>query len=348
MITIKDVAKRAKVSPSTVSLVLNNKTKQARISDKTRHHVLATMKEMDYVPSLYARHINHKSTYTLGIIVRDIMHPVTALIAEGIKDEATKNKFQVILGVSSANPEQERDYINNFLSRRVDGLIVIPVASGENIAELEKLHSQRFPVVICKEHYFAQANSVVYDVEAGSYTATKYLLKLGHRRIATAYGSLSEPSSRAKFNGYCWALQEAGVTITDELQLLKNNSHKADMGIHIGRVILDMDDKPDAVLFVNDEMASQAMNVLMDAGIRVPDDISLIGFDGIISEYSFRIPLTTIRSPLHRVGQTAVKVLMKSIKASTKEGNEDKEHLQPVSVRLIPELVIRKTTSSKK
>ncbi|MCD4831262.1 MAG: LacI family transcriptional regulator [Anaerohalosphaeraceae bacterium] len=350
-VSIKQVAEKAKVSQSTVSVVFNNRTREIGISEKTRKHVLATAKELNYIPSFYARHISRKSTFTIGMIVRDVMRPTTAMVVDGVKSEATKDKYQIILGISSFDPEQERGYIKSFLSRRVDGLIVIPVASKETIKEVEELSSRGFPLVACKQAFMANVDSVIHDVEFGTYLAAKHLLELGHRRIACVYTDFSGPSAMDKYNGYRRAMQEYGFdSMSKELLITIDNNSKQEYGKIAGQKILAMDTLPDAVLFVNDEMASGAMNVLMDAGVRVPDDMSLIGFDGIIPADIFRVPLTTVRSPHYKIGQTAVKILMKKIEAAKEnpDNQQEKQASPRQSIKLAPELIIRESTAPRK
>ena len=348
-VSIKEVAEKAKVSQSTVSVVLNKRTREIGISEKTRKHVLAVAKEMDYIPSFYARHISRKSTFTIGMVVRDIMRPTTAMVVDGVKSEATKDNYQVILGISSFDPEQERGYIRNFLSRRVDGLVVIPVDSRETIQEIDNLYSRGFPIVACKQAFMTQADSVIHDVEFGTYLAAKHLLELGHRRIACVYTDFPGPSAGDKYRGYCRAMSEYGLeAVSKELLVTIDKSNK-EFGRTAGQAILAMDPLPDAVLFVNDEVASGAMNVLMDAGVRVPDDMSLIGFDGVIPEDTFRVPLTTVRPPHYEVGRQAVKILMEKIESAKENPDNNEKPAGPrKSIKLAPELIIRKSTAPRK
>lgn len=345
--TIKDVAKRASVSPSTVSLVINDRSDALGISHKTKDRVLSAMKELNYVPSLYARHIRKKSTFTIGMIVTDISHPVTAGIVEGIKQEIVdwKENYEVIFGVSSTKAAEERNYLNNFLSRRVSGLIVIPVASGETIKDIEELFGQGFPIIICKQPFYAKADSVIHDVRAGEYFATKHLIEVGCKKIAAVYDSfqgLKEPSSYAKYSGYRQALDETGLEFKNEY-LLQVNILSEDVGEYTADMILALVDKPDGIVFINDEVASRTMISLLKRGVRIPQDLSIVGFDGLMPADSFQIPLTTVKTPIAELGKETAKLLYKRIKELELMGKDYAP--KPKHIRLVPDLIIRESTS---
>ena len=302
-VTIQDVARRVKVSPSTISKVINGPSKHNRISKATRTKVLDVMREMGYVPNLYARSIRRGSTLTIVMIVSDIMHQSVALVVEGAKSEATKTKHQIILGVSSDDPEQETSYIENFLSRRVDGLIVIPAGSGGNLKELERLYETGFPLVICEATVATNSiDSVMTDVEAGSYIATEYLIKSGHTKIAFCAGHPTWPSAKSKFHGYRRALEDYDIEVYDDFYIKTESSH-FESGAIGAKAVLNLKNQPTAIIFHNDEMAAGAMKPLIAAGVRIPEDISLIGFGNTPFSDSLLVPLTTMDYPLFKIGQ---------------------------------------------
>ena len=305
------------------------------------------MREMSYVPNLYARSIRRGSTLTIGMIVSDIALQSVALMVEGAKPEAAKTKHQIILGVSSDDPEQETSYIENFLSRRVDGLIVIPAGSGENMEELERLYQTGFPLVVC-ETTAAPSNidSVTTDVEAGSYIATEYLIKNGHKKIAFCAGHPTWPSAKSKFQGYRRALEDYNIELYDDFYIKTESSH-IESGATGAKAVLTLNNRPTAIIFHNDEMAAGAMKEFIAAGIRVPEDISLVGFGNTPFSDSLLVPLTTMDYPLFEIGQKAVSTIVERMTENNSK-NFDKASRIPVSMRFTPKLTIRNSVMSLK
>ncbi|MCD4823650.1 MAG: LacI family transcriptional regulator [Phycisphaerae bacterium] len=346
-VTMMDIAKRANVSRSTVSLVISDRWREMRISPDTREKVLKAIREMGYVPNLYARSLRRQSTFTIGMVATNILHPAVAMIVEGAKKAATQKKYKIILGISSDQPDQERDYIENFRSRRVDGLIVIPSPCGSTILELEKLSSTGFPLVLCQDDSTAKVDFVASGVEAGAYEATKYLFDLGHRRIAICSGRPTWISALAKYRGYRRAMEDCGLSLDDRFYIRTENSNLA-AGRNAAEQILKLDERPDGVLFHNDEMAAGAMLGLREAHVRIPEDMSLIGFDNLSLSKATPVPLTTVASSLDEVGRIATEILLAKIEAVSESPQDKKSNQELRSVRLVPKLIIRNSCAARK
>jgi len=280
------------------------------------------------------------------MVATNILHPAVALIVEGAKKAATQKKYKIILGISSDQPDQERDYIENFRSRRVDGLIVIPSPCGGTIPELEKLSSTGFPLVLCQDCSTTRVDVVTIDVEAGAYEATKYLFDLGHRRIAICSGRPTWVSALAKYQGYRCAMEDCGLPLDKRLYIRTENSDLA-AGREAAEQILKLEERPDGVLFHNDEMAAGAMITLREAHVRIPDDMSLIGFDNLPLSEITPVPLSTVASPLNKVGQTACEMLLTRVEAASKPPQTDESKQVFHSVRLALRLIIRNSCANR-
>ena len=346
-VTMKDVATKANVSPTTVSLVLNGRDRDYKISQKTRQKVLKVIQDVGYVPDLYAQTMRQRETLTIGMVLTNILNPSVALIAEGAKAEAVKHGYHVILGLSSDEADQERFYVKNFLSRRVDGLIVSPAPSGETMGDLEKLFSRGFPLVVTTLYPGVEIDHVGDNSVTGSYQAVKYLVELGHKRIALVSGYPTWPSAQQKYRGYQDALNDMEIDQQEDLHICMEKSDQA-AGEEAAAVILQMKDKPDAIFFHNDGMAAGAINVLMNAGIRVPDDISLVGYGDLPLAQIVRVPLTTVSSPLLEIGRSAVEVLISRIQCDKEKKGTANISRPPQSVQLMPKLIIRDSTAPRK
>jgi DNA-binding LacI/PurR family transcriptional regulator len=280
------------------------------------------------------------------MIATNILHPSIALIIEGAKAEATKQGYQIILGVSSDDEQEEKKYVDNFLSRRVDGLIVVPTPSGKTIKDLEDLYAKGYPLVLCESATTANLDTVMADVEKGCYNAVEYLVKLGHRKIAFCAGHTEWISARFKFNGYRSALEDNQINIRDDfyIKMALSNYQAGRQG---GKQIFELKDRPSAVLFHNDTMAAGAIDYFLEAGVKVPEHISVIGFNDIPLAASLKVPLTTMKSPLVDIGHRSATTVLERISQKKDKHTDNKTAQAPVSIRLTPELVERNSCSSK-
>ncbi|MDD5458052.1 MAG: LacI family DNA-binding transcriptional regulator [Phycisphaerae bacterium] len=343
-VTIKDVAKKASVSPSTVSMVINRRHINSRISKNTRQKVLDVIRESGYVPNLYARSIRNGSTFTIGIIVEDIDSP-SRMIIKGAKLPASEKGYHVIASETNDKADEERFCIENFLSRRVDGIIIIPAASGETLGYLKELYSTGFPLVICGRPFVTEMDSVFDHLEGGSFRATSYCIEQGHTKIAYCAGNpegmIYKLSVLPRYQGYLKALEENGIVQLPKNYYITTKTVDHAGGEEAAEAILKMAEKPTVIVFRNDEMAAGAIHYLRSKNIRVPDDISIVGYGNKSFAGILEVPLTTISPLKTEIGERAVRIILDKIENSKKNKGSEDTNRTVTSVGLMPELVIR-------
>jgi len=328
MATIKDVAERAGVSITTVSHVLN----QTRfVSEELRASVLAAMEELNYRPNVLARSLRRGETKTLGLVVPDNSNPFFAEIARVVEDVGFARGYSVILCNSDGQPKKEAAYIEVLIAKQVDGVIFI--AAGSDPQHLEEFTLAGIPVVVAdREIPQDLADVVLVDNEQGGYDATRYLLDLGHRRIACITGPSHLTPSADRVRGYRRALAEAGIAGDEDLIVPGDfRSHGGEVAM--GR-LLGLQNPPSAVLACNDLMAIGAMRAIGAAGLRIPEDISLIGFDDIDIASAVSPALTTVAQPIEALASEAASCLLARV--------QTKGHSEPRKrIVLATRLVIR-------
>ncbi|MBN6714515.1 substrate-binding domain-containing protein [Pseudomonas capsici] len=330
MATIKDVAALAGISYTTVSHVLN---KTRPVSDPVRIKVEAAIAQLDYVPSAVARSLKAKTTSTIGLLIPNGINPYFAELARGIEDHCERNGFCVILCNSDDNPEKQRNYLRVLLEKRVDGLIVSSVGGDVSIAG--GLAEVRTPLVIVdRELEGIDADMVRIDHEHGAYLATRHLLDLGHRDIACIGGPDNTVVAQMRFVGYRRAMQEAGVEVPPEWAIHSDFSssagHEAAVGLLSGH-------RPTAIFAGNDVIAIGVLRAAAERNIRVPRDLSVIGFDDIqMSRYVYPA-LTTVGQSIMQLGETAAEMLLSRIIGASTESS---------GRRLVtPSVVVRESTA---
>ena len=341
-VTIKDVAKQANVSSATVSAVINNNSKYVRVGKETKKRIKEAMREMNYVPNMYARTMKKGQTFTIGIILADGLSVPTAMLIKGIKSGAVGKGYHIILGPSSEEHHQELFYLENFQSRRVDGIIIVPAMSGETLPKLKELNDIGLPIVVCERPWVTDIYCVFSNFEGGTYEATNYLIKLGHSKIAFCIGNEKNPqttgSALIRYHGYRKALEAKGIEIRKDFYLTTEGVRSSD-GHELAKRIIAMSDKPTAIVARNDEIAAGALKTFLDNGVKVPQDISIIGFGNKEITETLQVPLTTIETPKLDVGKKAAEILIEKINKSKEPGTTERH--PAVSVGFMPKLIIR-------
>jgi len=320
------VAQRAGVSIATVSHVINN---TRHVSDDLRSRVLAAIEELNYQPSAVARSLRCKRTRTIGMVIPDNCNPFFAEVARGIEDASFEQGYNVILCNSDGDVEKELDYLELLIGKRVDGIVL--VSAGDSQATVDLLAGQEAAVVIVdREISDLRADLVMTDNLQGGYQATSYLLGLGHRRIACIAGPSPLTPSAARVAGYRMALTKAGVRVDE--QLILTGDFQSHNGYAAMRTLLALTEGPTAIFACNDMMAIGAICAIHQAGLSVPEDISVVGFDDIALASFTCPPLTTVAQAKHAMGILAFEIL--------RERMQD-EGLPPRRELLETELVIR-------
>jgi LacI family transcriptional regulator len=326
--TIADVAKRAGVAPSTVSRVLNN---SGYVGKETRRRVLAAVEELNYVPNVHAERLRTGASKTIAFIVIELTNPFWAEVARGVEDAVWQNGYDLILHNTAGDPERELAAIRGFRRRQVDGAIFPWLQDGWD--ELKALDEKGVSIVVlgrAPEGYGFDMFTI--DNVRGGYLATEHLLQLGHKRIAF----VSADFTRERERGYRMAMEKYGLTPDETLVFREYAAHEFERGEIVVRRLLERDELPTAIFAYNDVTAIGAWMELERQGLRVPGDISLVGFDDIPMSSLIRNGLTTVAWPHYEYGRTAAEFLLRRI-AEGKYGSGQ-------CVTMQPELIIRGST----
>jgi LacI family transcriptional regulator len=329
MPTIREVAEKAGVSPTTVSHVVNN---TRYVSEHVRNRVRLAMRELNYRPNALARSLRRGETLTLGLILPDSANPFFAEISRAIESEAFQCGYSVILCNTENNIEKERLYTEVLENKQVDGLIF--VASGEDLQAISEIAGNGLPlVVVDRDMGNLELDTVTTDNFSGGLIATQHLLSLRHQRIACITGPSNITPSADRVTGYRAALQQAGVPV-DEVLLARGDFHPAS-GYQAALQLLQRNPRPTAIFACNDLMAIGAIRAASQLGLRVPQDVSILGFDEIELASYTTPPLTSVSQPKEEIGQLAVALILERIQDHT---------LLPRRKVLSPRLVIREST----
>jgi LacI family transcriptional regulator len=332
-VRMKDIARDLGVSVVTISKVLRD---HPDVGDETRGRVLARVKELDYRPNLAARSLVTGRTYLVGLVVPDLLHPFFAEIAKSISDTLREHGYYLIISSSEEDPELEEQEINQLLARRLDTLIV---ASCRSTVELFfRIEKQKTPyVLIDRSLPGLSANFVGVDDEAVGMLATKHLIDIGCKRIAHIRGPETSPGTQ-RLEGYKRALAQSGLKTLDNYVITKRKGdvETRQRGAEAMEQLLMIKPRPDAVFCFNDPLAMGAMNHVLDQGLRIPEDVAIIGCGNLHYDDSLRVPLSSIDQHSHRIGREAARLTLAILKSKTPP--------KPESIVLEPELVVRAST----
>lgn len=327
--TIYDIARLAGVSTATVSKVFNQ---SGSISEKTKKKVLDISKELNYQPNVIASALTGKKTFTIGLLIPDMVNPFFAELARNVEDRAHELGFNLVICNTDNDMKKEIKYVQLLRQKSVDGIIV---ATGvRNDEFLKELVVQHVPIaLIAREMSVLTASTVLVDDFAGGYNATSHLIELGHKRIAIIAESMSVSSSKERVRGYKHALEEAGLSYDEDLILSTDFTIEA--GRSMALELLSRKHRPTAIFACNDLLAIGAMQAAKENGIKIPDDLSVVGFDNTILASITDPPMTTVAQPIRAMGHQVVDLI-------TEEINQTNKIKQRIV--LLPELIIRSST----
>ena len=306
--TITDIASHANVSKSTVSRVLNGTTP---VHEDKRKAVEVAMKEMNFEPNVFARGLASGQSLTIGVVTQNIGSPIYDSIAQGVLFSLSKSRYSPVFADGQWQPDIETKAVETLMGRKVDGLILIGSCLPRQ--ELDQL-KDTLPVMLVAEHIEDESwngHCLYIDNETGGYDATKHLLELGHRNIAHITGIKDQQDSIRRLNGYLRALAEAGVEVDEDL--ICEGQFDGNSGVMAIETLLLRGKSFSAIFSSNDMMAFGARLALYRRGIRVPEDVSIIGFDDRAEAAFTTPPLTTIRQPAREMGVAAADALVKLI-----------------------------------
>jgi len=330
---MKDIARDLGVSVVTVSKVLRN---HSDIGESTRERVLQRVKELDYRPNLAARSLVTGRSYLVGLVVPDLLHPFFAEVAQALSDRLKKSGYYLIISSSEEDPELEEREIDQLLARRLDALVV---ASSRSTVELFfRMERQHTPYVLIDRSFSGlSANYVGVDDVAVGVLATKHLIDVGCSRIAHIRGPENGPGIR-RLEGYKRALAQQGLSFREDYVVAQQtvDTESRLRGGEAMRKLLKLKPRPDGVFCYNDPLAMGAIDYVLEQGLRVPDDVAVIGCGNLHYDSSLRVPLSSIDQHSRRIGSEAGRLTL-GILAS-------KVPPPPENVILEPKLVVRAST----
>lgn len=327
MPSIVDVAREAGVSTATVSRAINTPEK---VAQKTRRRVNAAIEKLQYNPEENRSTLSAALTHMILIIIPDFSNMFFSDILSGMNESALKNGYSLLVAASNSIIERERELVKLLDKRQADGVIFLsPLLSDE---ELKRI-SFRYPLVQCCEYSETSAlTHVSIDNYDACRTAMEYLISLGHRKIAMLSSTNRFISTKQRESAYKAALSEHGIDLIPGLQ--RRGTYSFFSGYENMRQLLKHPQRPTAVLAVADTVAAGAMRAISEAGLRVPEDISVIGFDNVDLCSMITPTLTTMSQPRKRLGMTAVELIMEKISGDTEQK----------SIYLPHELIVRQST----
>ncbi|MBV9267227.1 MAG: LacI family DNA-binding transcriptional regulator [Acidobacteriaceae bacterium] len=328
-VSIKDIARIAGVSHSTVSRALRG---SELIPPHTRERIQRIAAEQGYSASAIARSLVTQRTNAIGIVVTSIADPFNGEVVDGLEQTANAAGYSVVLATSQADPKREISIVQTLRERRVDGIIIASSRVGALYAE--DLAPLEVPIVLLNnQHAGGFGNSIGIDNVDGAEQATEYLLKLGHRKIAYIRDRSGMQSDEERCQGYQNALRRHGVRIRK--QLIASGDGKPQAGRRAAAELLSRAERVTAVFSYNDMTALGVLEEASARHLRVPEDLSVCGFDDIFFARFLHPPLTTVRQPKHELGERAMKLLLEVLSG---------QHTNKV-VKVRGELVIRQSTA---
>lgn len=307
-ITMRQIAARARVSVGTVSHVINH---TAGVREPVRRRVLEAIERLGYQPSLLARGLRRNQTTIIGVIIPDISNPFFPLVVRGVEDIAYQNSYRLMLCNADNDAQKEQVYFDELRAYRMAGLIVIPSVNSRLVAAAGT--AGELPVICldrCPEGW--KGDSITVDNTEGAYQATRYLLELGHRRIAAITGQLHVTSAVERLKGFKRALREFGITMAPEY--IQEGRFDRLSGYEKSLMLLQFSPRPTAIFAANDLVALGVLAAMRELGLRCPEDVSLTGFDDL-ELASFTNPaLTTVAQPAYQMGARAAALLFERLR----------------------------------
>ena len=335
MVRLKDIAQLVGVSVMTVSKALRD---APDVSAATKAMIKKLALDMGYVPDSSAQGLRTKTTKLFGLVIPTTANPIYARIVFAIEERAHELGYDLLIAHTYNKPEREDAVLRRLLSRRVDGLFITPVYRFEAEARIyQEIIVRNVPTVLLGAPAAFCKNFPAIEIEdlVASYNATKHLIGLGHKKIAYLTGPPAAPWAHERFEGFRRALREAGLQVDDKLVFQAGNT--IEDGTKAALQMLNEGVQPTAIQAVSDLVAIGCAETMLQQGIKIPDDVSIVGFGNILAAEFYRVPLTTVSQPKYRLGMAAMETMMNLIKG-------EKFQLK----RLAAEFVERKSTAAPK
>ena len=335
--SIKEVARRAGVSIATVSRAINEPDK---VHPRTAERVRRAVERLGYRPNLTARALKTGRTNLIGLVVPDLVHSFFAELARGLSRVLRREDINVVITSSEEDPELEQSAIEHLLSRGVDGMLVASVQLGKDA--FQRIKRQNVPfILIDRTVPGASANFVGVDDEAVGFLATEHLIQVGCRRIAHISGTRIS-TALGRLAGYRRSLKKYGIEENADLIVaVERQDESADTaGYRAATKLLSLPDPPDGIFCFNDPVAIGAMNAILTKGLRIPEEVALIGSGNLHFDDLLRIPLSTVDQDSEKIGEHAAALMVSLIQAKSAIG--------PKTTLLTPRVVVRESTRRSK
>lgn len=314
----------------TVSRVINN---SGYIHKNTRERVEQAIVELGYVPNALARSLRFKQTKTLALVITDITNPFFTTLARGVEDAASEQGFSVIFCNTDESRDDEAEYLNVLVQKQVDGVLLVPAVSSSDAVSFLKDRGVPF-VALDRRIPDAQIDIVRCDSEGGAYQLTQHLLALGHRHIAALSGPQDVMTATDRVDGYRRAMTENGLA--DSVMIL-HGKFSVESGFEMAKRALQQSPRPTAFFTANNFIAVGALRALRDAGLRVPEDISVVAFDDLPEVFIIEPFLTVLRQPAYEIGMRATSLLLDRLTGKTTA--------PPQEIILAGELIARRSSA---
>lgn len=327
-VTLKAVAEHLGLTPGTVSAVLNNSAAARSIPERTRVRVLEAARELNYHPNFMARSLRVQRTYTIGVILEEIGDAYGSMIVSGIEEYLRAKNYFFLTVAHRHDPELLRTYSQMLQSRGVEGFITVDTS----LQEVPRLPT----VAVAGHHALENLTNIVLDHRHAAVLGLHHLQQLGHKKIAFLRGQPQSSDSEVRWNAICEVAEELGIEVhPDRVVQLQGLDSTPELGYPFGKELLTRQVPFSALFAYNDISAIGAMRAFQDAGLRVPQDVSVVGFDDIFSATVCIPRLTTVRQPLKRMGEIAAETLLARIEERGEYQNE---------IAVEPQLVVRNST----
>lgn len=313
-VNLSKVAEKAGVSIATVSRVINN---SPNVNPETRMRVQQVIKDLNYSPNRVAKRLRNRnaSSNLIGVLIPDIQNPFYVEVLRGIEDVAYEYKYAIIMCNFSQDETKEQLYLDILQSESIDGLIAAP--TNEQDQKVINLVKGGLPIV-CVDRGLkgVDVDVVLVENEVGAFNAVDHLAKSGYKRIAYISGMPQIPSSQARERGYLNALKSNNLE-TDK-NLIKYGDSRHESGVSLCAELLEMKNPPDAIFTGNNLITLGALETIHNRGLKIPDEIAIIGFDDMYWSISLNPPLTAVRQPAYEIGKRAAEQLILRINDPTR------------------------------
>jgi len=328
-LNLRQLAEYLRLSQTTVSLVLNNSPAGRSIPQRTRDRVFEAARKFHYRPNYFARSLRNSRSMSVGVIVPDLSDGYFPVVMSAIEKRLLKAHYFYVTASHYRRPELVEEYSRRLMERAVDGLLLLDTPAQIQVPA---------PAVAVSSHNPAPGvTNVVLDHDLAARLALKHLSKLGHERIAFMQGAQGITDAKYRWKSILSVAKEMGIAVKPELSVqLEETRQTPEAGYHVMEELLKRTREFTAVFCFNDISALGAMRAIMDAGLRVPEDISVVGFDDIIAAAYCKPSLTTVKQPLEEMGARAAQVLLDRIANPAQEW--------PAEIVMEPELVVREST----